>query len=462
MEFDSIDELVEYSKKIIGRTLNDIIDENRQNEIDHTMHETKGILGNLVETEFYHYPNNNIADADFENLGVELKTTGMIKNSRGIRAKERLTLSMINYMEIINEEFENSHLLDKNKLILILWYCYEKGVDFKDFKFITLFLYSLSRDEDIIRNDFNIIKNKVIEGKAHEISEGDTTYLGACIKGRNRKDTRIQPYSDIPARSRAFCLKNKYMTLLLNEMMENKKLPLKKNRVDYLSVTEYVKDKMKDYFGKTQLEIAEEIGIKLDNTKNLPKNLNKMISDKLIGKDSELSYKDEIFKYSSYIIKNSPIVKNKGFKERMSFRTIKISDFDDEWEDSEWKQYFEETSIINILYEFEKSSDKLGSGVLRDVQMFSLNADEIDNISTTFNMVQNAIRCYEKQIYGDDISKYVDLLPTPQPIDDKILVILPKSSRGLNSYYTIFDNEVDRTKVAFAFTKEFLNSKIKF
>lgn len=71
-------------------------------------------------------------------------------------------------------------------------------------------------DEEVFRNDFNTIKEKVKKGKAHELSEGDTEYLGAFTKGRNKHDTRKQPFSKIEAKKRAYSLKNKYMTWVLN------------------------------------------------------------------------------------------------------------------------------------------------------------------------------------------------------------------------------------------------------
>ena len=78
-------------------------------------------------------------------------------------------------------------------------------------------LLNLSISEDLkqIEEDWNYIINKIRNGKAHEISEADTMYLGACPKGANSKDTRTQPFSDIKAMRRAFCFKQSYMTQLV-------------------------------------------------------------------------------------------------------------------------------------------------------------------------------------------------------------------------------------------------------
>ncbi len=72
------------------------------------------------------------------------------------------------------------------------------------------------QDVKIIRHDYEVIVSKIKAGLAHELSEGDTLYLGAAPKASTSKDRRKQPFSDIPAKPRAFAFKNSYMTYVLN------------------------------------------------------------------------------------------------------------------------------------------------------------------------------------------------------------------------------------------------------
>lgn len=67
---------------------------------------------------------------------------------------------------------------------MFIWYFYEKDKEIGDFKITDYQLYDMTQDENIFKNDFEIIKSKVKEGLAHEISEGDTSYLGACTKAQ--------------------------------------------------------------------------------------------------------------------------------------------------------------------------------------------------------------------------------------------------------------------------------------
>src|SRR5574344_172503 len=101
MKFNTIEQLLEYTKNIKGKTFKDY---DKENKLSKGLTD-KGNLGKIIETGFYVYPNKNRAEADFSNLSVELNVEENIKNKNGtISAKERLVLGKINYNEIVNEE----------------------------------------------------------------------------------------------------------------------------------------------------------------------------------------------------------------------------------------------------------------------------------------------------------------------------------------------------------------------
>ena len=87
--------------------------------------------------------------------------------------------------------------------------------------YIKLFKFP-AEDLEIIKKDYKIIIDKIKAGKAEEISESDTNYLGACTKGANANSLREQPYSDVKAMQRAFCLKSSYISYILNHYIVNK------------------------------------------------------------------------------------------------------------------------------------------------------------------------------------------------------------------------------------------------
>jgi len=443
MKFKTEKELLDYTSNIKGKTFKEIDSENLL--ANTSLNRQKGLLGHVVETGFYKYPRNSDSKADFEELDIELKVTGYVKNKNGsLRAKERLVLSKINFNEIINETFESSHVLGKCKKMLIIWYEYDSAKEAKDFQITNYQLYDMSNDFEIFNNDFEIIKNKVLEGKAHELSEGDTSYLGACTKARTSADRTTQPFSDILSKPRAYSLKNAYMTGILRENIDSELKIIS----HFKTVEEYIKDKLKPYFGKTQLEILKEITGK-EYSDKVPKQISKMISDELIGKDNELPEKDELFRKTNFIIKNLPIKEDGLPRERMSFKTISLSDFEEEWEDSYWKNYFEETTLITICYE-EKNKSRNGFRVLKDVKKITFNENDLDEFEKTYNQIKLAI---EKEDVG--------LLPTStNGFKNQMLEIAPKGVKGDNAYVNFFKN--DKTKVAFMISKKLLQNKIIF
>lgn len=440
MKFKTQEELLSFTKNIIGKKFKDI---DKQNLLA-TKKNDKGILGKVVETGFYGYELNNNAEADFSELGIELKVSGFKKNKNNtISAKERLVLGMIDYCDMVEEEFEFSKLLFKNKKILIIWYeyDYDKKDNKGDFEIKYYQLYDMGIDEDIFKNDFNIIKNKVLNGEAHLLSEGDTSYLGACTKGAKGTDIAKQPKSTIPAKPRAYSLKNGYMTGILRSIDFESQVPSQ-----FKTAQSYVYDKFKPYFGLTQLEIWSKVGdYELDLTKGVPKNLNKMISDRIIGKDEELGSIDDVFNKVTYAIKSIPVNKKNCPIEMMKFKNIYLDEFKEEWNNSSWKSYFEEINLIIIIYEASSSSVKNGYRVLKDVKSITFTSRDIELMKKTYEKLQDAIRT-------KDISK----LPYLHVNTDLILGISPKGKKGDNAYKNFFNSN----KTGFAMSKDFINSKI--
>lgn len=211
----SVESIYSFAQILIGKSLDEVVTlpasiANSRN---------KGDLGGLLEAHFFELPPNN-QGIDFREAKLELKTTGVIRISQNRhKAKERLVLTMINYMNIIDEDWESSVFYLKCRLMLILFYLYEKKVPSIHLKFVLepMLFRIADHDEDILKKDWEFIREKVRQGRAHEISEGDTYYLGACRKGSGGLDEalRQQPFSEIGAKSRAFSFKPSYVNSLI-------------------------------------------------------------------------------------------------------------------------------------------------------------------------------------------------------------------------------------------------------
>lgn len=91
--FHSISELLDYTESIKGKKFKEF---DKDNVLNVTSLRDKGLLGKLIETEFYKYPNNSNAKADFDNLGVELKVTAFKRNKTRKRRKSLCCKRKIN------------------------------------------------------------------------------------------------------------------------------------------------------------------------------------------------------------------------------------------------------------------------------------------------------------------------------------------------------------------------------
>lgn len=217
----SVDEILVYARRLIGKSLADVA--SLPEAIISSRN--KGDLGSLVEEFFFGISPGRFSGPDFHEAGLELKTTGVVRGRHGkFRAKERLVLTMINYRKIVGEAFESSTFLTKCGLMLILFYLYERDVPAHRRRFVLEpFLYSIPpEDLPTIRSDWETIRQKVASGLAHELSEGDTFFLGACRKGSGGPNEPLheQPFSHVAAKSRAFSFKASYLNRLLEDLDE--------------------------------------------------------------------------------------------------------------------------------------------------------------------------------------------------------------------------------------------------
>lgn len=316
---------------------------------------SKGSLGQLIEKHFFFYDINSKSEADFNEAGVELKVTPYTKKANGnLRAKERLVLTIINYMKDYEEEdFLKSHVYEKCALMLLIYYLYEPNKNRLDYiiNYIKLFQFP-EEDLEIIKNDYKIIIDKIKKGKAEEISEGDTNYLGACTKGANANSLREQPFSDKKAMQRAFCLKNSYMSYILNRYIVNKtekyESVIKDAKIlKEQTLEQYIISKLQPYYNQDIEFLKHKFNIpyKVSNksfTYLLAKRMLEVVNEKI-----------EEFEKANIKIKAIRLRPDGMPKESISFPTFKYTEIINEnWLDSELYETFSTTKYLFMIYQY--------------------------------------------------------------------------------------------------------------
>ena len=390
-----------YALKLKSKTFKDIIiaDPNLNEEEKTTLIDyfnnprNKGNLGNLIEEHFFFYKRNSSPKPDFNEAGIELKVTPyLIRNNGDYRAKERLVLSNINYDNDYKEEtFLDSHVYAKCALMLLVYYLYEPTKERMDYimNYIKLFEFP-EEDLEIIKNDYLKIIDKIKSGKAEELSESDTNYLAACTKGANSSDTTSQPFSDVKAMKRAFCLKNSYMTYILNHYIINDtseyEAVIKDSSIlKKQSLEEYILSKLEPYYNqdieflKHKFDIPYTVSNK-SFTYLLAKGMLNVVNEKI-----------EEFEKANIKIKAIRLRPDGMPKESMSFPTFKYTKIvNEEWLDSELYETFSTTKYLFMIYQYiDDNTLKFKKAMFWNVPEKDLNSEIKDVWETTVERIKN-------------------------------------------------------------------------
>ncbi len=348
----------EYSKKLLGKTLDEAV-----GGIDGEDNSGKGRLGQMVERYYFGYEPNSDPTPDFEEAKVELKCTPLKELAdKSLQIKERLVCSMIDFSEDYKHPFKESHVYVKCACMLILMYLHQAKVPVQHLKFLYSVLWQIpEKDLLIMEQDYDKIVAKIRSGKAHELSEGDTTYLGACRKGQ--KDDSDQYYTlpsgkrcEIPAPKRAFSFKTQYMRTILDFIQnygENAGVNtpalvagyghglITKEELQNQSFENILIDRFTEYIGKSYSELCEIFGLQESKAKSKYA----LIANAILtmqGTRCEDVTKSEEFRKSGIRIKTICLQRSGRPKEAMSFENINYFGVlqEDDWYESRLYELF--------------------------------------------------------------------------------------------------------------------------
>lgn len=433
-------DIFRYSQELLGLTFEDVLSrvfegEELKNKIEYYNNpKGKGTLGNLLEEHYFLYKPNSSPEPDFEKAGVELKATPYEKNRKGTKAGERLVITMIPNTEPIEIEFKGSHLEKKISKILMIWYHRIKNQKRTEHNIDFVNLYNIysnicSKDLEIILNDYKTIVNKIISGNAHKLSEGDTKYLGACTKGSTAaKSLKPQYYNkDIPAKRRAFSLKQSYMTYVLNNYVQEGLMDydsiFTEEDLKYGEFDEKVLSKINSYIGRSEDELYRAFNLCTDSKS---KQINKVLVNRMLGVNTDNS---EEFQKANIIIKTIRVQKNGKPKESMSFPKIKIMDFiNQDFENSYEYDFFESTRFLFVV--FRENED--GEYILSGSKFWNMPIEELESIGKLeWNNYKNKfIEGVNFNIKKLDSGKQIIENDLPKKTDTQIFHLRPHSSKS--------------------------------
>jgi len=286
----------------------------------------KGNFGQILEKYYFLYEPNSESEPDFKEIGLEVKTSPLKKlRNNEFRSKERLVLNIINYSDIVNQEFATSSFWKKNANILLIFYLHDPNQHILDYVIKLVDEWNFPKNDlEIIKRDWETIKKKVINGKAHELSEGDTLYLGACTKGAKGGNKRSQPFNAIFAKQRAFSFKQGYVNHILASISNEHheiygKLIKSSTEIKKKSLEEIVISKFTQYYGWNIKNIIDKVGAKATSN---GKGFYASITKAILG--IELDKEIEEFEKAEIIVRTVRLKENNLPKEDISFPTFKF------------------------------------------------------------------------------------------------------------------------------------------
>lgn len=346
------------------------------------------------------------------------------------RSKERLVLNIINYLEVHKEEFENSSFWKKNAHLLLVFYLHDKDSDLLDYliKLVDDWQYP-NEDLKVIKHDWETINQKIKDGKAHELSEGDTFYLGACTKGSTAlKSYRDQPFNDEKAKQRAYSLKQGYVNHIIANIAQEETAVYGKiiEQPEILDVVQSIEDivisKFQPFYGKSAEQIEQELGLELNpKAKSYFANL----TNSILG--LKLGQKIEEFEKADIIVKTIRLKENNLPKEDISFPTFKYQELvETDWEDSDFKNILE-SKFFFVFYQFE--GEKL---ILRKVKFWNMSYSDILEAKSVWDKMIETIS--KGEIIREVTDKGIRKTYFPKKTENRISHVRPHARNAEDTY----------------------------
>lgn len=427
LDITSADSIIEFAKKLKNQTLRKACGD----EIEKHGYKGRGIFGQILEKFYFGYEPNSDAEPDFKEAGIELKSSPLKTLRNGeFRSKERLVLNIINYIEVHKEEFETSSFWKKNAHLLLVFYLHDKDLDLLDYliKLVDGWQYP-NEDLKIIKHDWETINQKIKDGKAHELSEGDTFYLGACTKGSTAlKSYRDQPFNDEKAKQRAYSLKQGYVNHIIANIAQEEAAVYGKiiEQPEILDLVQSIEDivisKFQPFYGKSAEVIEQELGLELNQK---AKSYFANLTNAILG--LELGQKIEEFEKADIQVKTIRLKETNFPKEDISFPTFEYQELiETDWEDSDFKNILE-SKFFFVFYQFE--GENL---ILRKVKFWNMSHSDILEAKTVWDKMKTTVS--KGEIVKEVTNKGVRKTYFPKKTENRISHVRPHARNADDTY----------------------------
>ena len=442
-DFSDPSSIERYAANLDGMTFRDILElgiapEGESAPKDFGSKKYKGGMGTLIEERYFGYKANSDDRPDFPEAGVELKATcfDVLKDGRK-SAGERLVLTMIPYDRPVSLDYDGSHLKTKLSNILLIYYGRDRSIDKYDQRIERAVMVRLpEEDMKIIRADYEKIISFIQDGRADELSEGMTTYLGACTKGASEATMWVDQYYEYfntdtgeierrRAKRRAFSLKRSYMDYVLHTYVLGAPRvgeSIVRTGDESIDFESYVTALIERHYGETDRRIAEQYGLEYTGNKAQWTTL----VYRMLGIKSNAA---EEFVKAGINVRACRVNKRGHIEQAMSFPPFEFKQLiNEDWETSSFRARLETNRFFFVVFR----EDHEGAWRLDRCLFWAMPANEIEGpAKACWDETRKVIREGVKlNPYRDASGKLKVTNNLPGMADNPIVHVRPHTSKA--------------------------------
>ena len=237
----------------------------------------KGDFGLAVE-HYFGIKQNSDHEPDFPHVGLELKVAPLRRDREGLTAKERVSITTINFTEAISQAFENSPLDVKTRHILFVFYEWEKNQDPLAARILKVADWKRDTTVDAMARDcHSYVANRVGQHSAHLVTAKHTAVIEPATKGSKGQVWTAAAPGSVPAKTRAYAFKRDYMHVLWRTTPQAA-IELHEPAPE-VAFRERLREQILRFRGMSVAEINDHLGLGVSMK---PKHAHRLVADELI------------------------------------------------------------------------------------------------------------------------------------------------------------------------------------
>jgi len=293
--------------------------------------QNKGLVGRVIEAYFGIRPNSR-SEADFAALGIELKTVPIRISDGEARAKERVSIGMIDFEALKHERWETAHVRSKLDHILFVFVRWE---ELRPVGYFEVLRAGLWRPDlatlAVMKDDWERVRDLAASGRADQVSESLSAVLGAATKGPGHGST-----------TRAWSLKQPFVGWIYRSMGSTRQaIQVSDDRSHFEDVAI---NSLRIHAGKTLASIGRELGIPNSTSKSA----GATIIRRLLGQPTR--GRSEEFERFGVEVKTVPVSARQRVHESMSFPVFTHEELVyEDWESSDLLGHLGRLLIVPLV-----------------------------------------------------------------------------------------------------------------